>query len=186
EAALLASDADETAEGRSIITMVQDKYNVRRQATPGDARFIPFSAVTRLSGVDIGQRKLRKGAVDSVMEFARQAGGETVPEPQAFRAAVDKIARSGGTPLGLVENDRILGVIHLKDVVKPDVYGRARAPRNARNGECLMRQPQQSSPMSGAPSRGMSDPDSTSGSRVATACGRRRAPHSPRRPNSAD
>src|SRR6516225_8723664 len=57
EAALLASDADETAEGRSIITMVQEKYNVRRQPTPGDARFIPFSAVTRLSGVDIGQRK---------------------------------------------------------------------------------------------------------------------------------
>ena len=64
EAALLASDADETAEGRSIITMVQDKYNVRRQTAPGDARFIPFSAVTRLSGVDIGQRKLRKGAVE--------------------------------------------------------------------------------------------------------------------------
>ena len=61
EAALLASDADETAEGRSIITMVQDKYNVRRQPAPGDARFIAFSAMTRLSGVDIGQRKLRKG-----------------------------------------------------------------------------------------------------------------------------
>src|SRR5689334_723259 len=130
EAALLASDADETAEGRSIITMVQDKYNVRRQtATPGDARFIPFSAVTRLSGVDIGQRKLRKGAIDPVLEFARQAGGKNVAEPQAFRAAVDKIARSGGTPLGLVENDRILGVIHLKDVVKPDVKDRFAAMR---------------------------------------------------------
>src|SRR6476646_6294986 len=129
EAALLASDADETAEGRSIITMVQDKYNVRRQAAPGDARFIPLSAVTRLSGVDVGQRKLRKGAVDSVMEFARQAGGKNVAEPQAFRAAVDKIARSGGTPLGLVENDRILGVIHLKDVVKPDVKDRFAALR---------------------------------------------------------
>ena len=95
----------------------------------GDARFIPFSAVTRLSGVDIGQRKLRKGAVDSVLEFARQAGGKNVAEPQAFRAAVDKIARSGGTPLGLVENDRILGVIHLKDVVKPDVKDRFAAMR---------------------------------------------------------
>src|SRR6476646_488093 len=129
EAALLASDADETAEGRSIITMVQDKYNVRRQTAPGDARFIPFSAVTRLSGVDAGDRKLRKGAVDSVLEFARQQDGQNVTEPPAFRAAVDKIARSGGTPLGLVENGRLLGVIHLKDVVKPDVKERFAALR---------------------------------------------------------
>ena len=129
EAALLASDADETAEGRSIITMVQEKYNVGRQPVAAEARFIEFSAVTRLSGVDIGKRKLRKGAVDSVLEFARKQGGQNLAEPPAFRAAVDKIARSGGTPLGLVENDRILGVIHLKDVVKPDVRDRFAALR---------------------------------------------------------
>ena len=79
EAALLASDADETAEGRSIITMVQDKYNVRRQTAPGDARFIPFSAVTRLSGVDIGQRKLRKGAVESVWNLPARRAARTLP-----------------------------------------------------------------------------------------------------------
>ncbi|MFY9882194.1 MAG: potassium-transporting ATPase subunit KdpB, partial [Pseudolabrys sp.] len=129
EAALLASDADETAEGRSIITMVQEKYNVRREPASADARFIEFSATTRLSGVDIGKRKLRKGAVDSVLKFAREQGGQNIAEPPAFRAAVDKIARSGGTPLGLVEGDRILGVIHLKDVVKPDVRDRFAALR---------------------------------------------------------
>jgi K+-transporting ATPase ATPase B chain len=129
EAALLASDADETAEGRSIITLVQDKYNVRRQATAPDARFIAFSATTRLSGVDVGGRKLRKGAVDSILKFAREQAGQDVQEPQAFRAAVDKIARSGGTPLGLVDGGRILGVIHLKDVVKPDVKDRFAALR---------------------------------------------------------
>ena len=129
EAALLASDADETAEGRSIITLVQEKYHVRRQAAPADAKFIEFSATTRLSGVDTGKRKLRKGAVDSVLKFAREQAGQNVAEPPAFRAAVDKIARSGGTPLGLVEGDRILGVIHLKDVVKPDVRDRFNALR---------------------------------------------------------
>ncbi|MGB7259885.1 MAG: potassium-transporting ATPase subunit KdpB [Pseudolabrys sp.] len=129
EAALLASAADETAEGRSIIVLVQEKYNVRRQPTPKEARFIDFSATTRLSGVDIGDRKLRKGAIDSVLKFAREQAGQVIIEPPAFRAAVDKIARSGGTPLGLVENGRLLGVIHLKDVVKPDVKERFAALR---------------------------------------------------------
>jgi K+-transporting ATPase ATPase B chain len=123
EAALLASEADETAEGRSILTLVTDKYGVQRKPTPADARFIEFSALTRLSGVDIGNRRLRKGAIDSVLRFAfEQDGGK---EPQAaFRAAVDKIARTGGTPLALADGGRILGVIHLKDVVKPGVKER--------------------------------------------------------------
>jgi len=129
EVALLASDADETAEGRSIITLMQEKYNVKRQVAQVGAKFIPFSAMTRLSGVDIGDRKLRKGAIDSVLKFAREQAGRDVTEPPNFRAAVDKIARSGGTPLGLVEGSRILGVIHLKDVVKPDVKDRFAALR---------------------------------------------------------
>ena len=129
EAALLASDADETAEGRSIIVLAQEKYTVRRQVLPADARFIEFSAMTRLSGVDIGTRQVRKGAIDSVLKFAREQSGGDIAEPPAFRAAVDKIARAGGTPLGLVEGGRILGVIHLKDVVKPDVKERFAALR---------------------------------------------------------
>lgn len=127
--ALLASDADETAEGRSIITLVQDKYRIAHEPVAGDAVFIPFSAVTRLSGVDMGGRKLRKGAIDSILKFARDQAGQDIPEPPAFRAAVDRIARAGGTPLGLADGSRIVGVIHLKDVVKPDVKDRFAALR---------------------------------------------------------
>src|SRR4029077_10882368 len=78
---------------------------------------------TRLSGIDLGGRQLRKGAVDAVLKFARRKSAN-VTEPLAFTAAVDQIARSGGTPLGLVDGERILGVIHLKDVVKPDIKDR--------------------------------------------------------------
>ena len=124
EAALLASAADETAEGRSIVTLAQEKYNIARQPTTADTCFIEFSATTRLSGADIGPRQLRKGAIDSVLKFARGQTGASTTEPQGFRAAVDRIARSGGTPLALAEGGRILGVIRLKDVVKPDVKDR--------------------------------------------------------------
>jgi K+-transporting ATPase ATPase B chain len=127
--ALLASDADETAEGRSIITLVQDKYRIAHEPVAGDAVFTPFSAVTRLSGVDMGGRKLRKGAIDSILKFARDQAGQDIPEPPAFRAAVDRISRAGGTPLGLADGSRIVGVIHLKDVVKPDVKDRFAALR---------------------------------------------------------
>ena len=125
EAALLASLADETAEGRSIVQLTQEKYRVTApESKPADARFIEFSAMTRLSGVDIGARKLRKGAIDAVLKFAREAAGRDVVEPPAFSAAVQQIAQSGGTPLGLVEGGRLLGVIHLKDVVKADIKER--------------------------------------------------------------
>jgi potassium-transporting ATPase ATP-binding subunit len=123
EAALLASEADETAEGRSILTLVTEKYGVQRKPASADARFIVFSALTRLSGVDIGSRRLRKGAIDSVLRFALEQDGGKVPQA-AFRAAVDKIARTGGTPLALADGGRLLGVIHLKDVVKPGVKDR--------------------------------------------------------------
>lgn len=129
EAALLASDADETAEGRSIIAMAAEKYGVQRTEALQGSSFIPFSAVTRLSGVNVGGRRLRKGAIDSILKFVRDQAGGDLAEPAAFRAAVDKIARSGGTPLGLADGGRILGVIHLKDVVKPDVKDRFAALR---------------------------------------------------------
>jgi K+-transporting ATPase ATPase B chain len=129
EVALLASIADETAEGRSIVTLAESKYDIYRKPATNDHKFIEFSATTRLSGVDMNGRKLRKGAVDSVLKFAADEAGKLVTESSGFRATVDKIARSGGTPLGLVENDRLLGVIHLKDVVKPDVRERFAALR---------------------------------------------------------
>ncbi len=129
EAAVLASSADETAEGRSIVVLAHEKYGIARKAAAKDAKFIEFSATTRLSGVDTEGRKLRKGAIDAVVKFAGEQAGRNVPEPPVFRAAVDRIARSGGTPLGIVENDRLLGVIHLKDVVKPDIKERFAAMR---------------------------------------------------------
>jgi K+-transporting ATPase ATPase B chain len=129
EAALLASLADETAEGRSIVTLMQEKYRVPASPSAPDARFIEFSATTRLSGVDLGNRRLRKGAVDAVVRFAREQAGRDVPEPAEFRAAVDRIARTGGTPLGLADGGRLLGVIHLKDVVKAGIKERFAAMR---------------------------------------------------------
>ncbi|MGX7743077.1 potassium-transporting ATPase subunit KdpB [Rhodopseudomonas parapalustris] len=129
EAALLASQADETAEGRSIVALAREKFGLSIDAAPSDATFIPFSATTRLSGIDAGGRRLRKGAVDSVLKFVRDESRADVAEPPAFRAAVDRIARAGGTPLGLAEAGRLLGVIHLKDVVKPDVKERFAALR---------------------------------------------------------
>ena len=124
EAAMLASLADETAEGRSIVTLMQEKYRVAAMQKAPDTQLIEFSATTRLSGVNHKGRKLRKGAVDAVLKFAREDAGREVPEPAGFRAAVDRIARSGGTPLGLCDGGRILGVIHLKDVVKGDIKER--------------------------------------------------------------
>ncbi|MCB4768233.1 potassium-transporting ATPase subunit KdpB [Ancylobacter sp. Lp-2] len=120
EAALLASLADETPEGRSIVALATGEYRVPGPTAQPDA-VIPFAAETRLSGVDLGTRKLRKGAVDAVLRFA---GVEEARAPEAFRAAVDRIARSGGTPLAVAEGDRLLGVVHLKDVVKPGIKER--------------------------------------------------------------
>ncbi len=126
-AALLASEADETAEGRSIVVLVKRKFGVINP--PSDqARPIPFSAMTRLSGVDLEGRKLRKGAVESILKFVRSEGNNDA-EPSAFRVAVERISRSGGTPLALADGGRLLGVIHLKDVVKPDVKERFAALR---------------------------------------------------------
>jgi K+-transporting ATPase ATPase B chain len=123
EAALLASLADETAEGRSIVVLAADKYGL--SAPPAEnAKFIPFSATTRLSGVEIGGRSLRKGSIDAILKFAGEASGRPVDQPAQYRAQVERIARAGGTPLGLVEGSRLLGVIHLKDVVKPEIKQR--------------------------------------------------------------
>jgi potassium-transporting ATPase ATP-binding subunit len=124
EAALLASLADETAEGRSIVTLAQEKYGMQvSEQSPTDARFIEFSATTRISGVDLGGKSLRKGAVDAILRFIRDSSGQGVAD-QGFATTVDRIARSGGTPLGLADGNRLLGVIHLKDVVKPDIKER--------------------------------------------------------------
>ena len=120
EAALLSSLADETPEGRSIVALAQIRYHVEAMAEAG-ATVVAFSAQTRMSGVDLTGRALRKGAVDAVLHWA---GLSRDMAPADFTQAVERIARSGGTPLAVAENRRLLGVIHLKDVVKPDIRAR--------------------------------------------------------------
>jgi len=116
DAAQLSSLADETPEGRSIVVLAKDKYQLRgREVSEHEAKFIEFSAQTRMSGVDLDHRSIRKGATDSVIEFVKEHGGSI---PARLREVTDHIARSGGTPLVVADGPRVLGVIHLKDVVK--------------------------------------------------------------------
>ena len=125
EAALLASLSDETPEGRSIVALATGDFGIAQPQVTPDA-VIAFSAETRLSGVDMGERRLRKGAVDAVLAFA---GLTAATAPAEFSRAVDRIARSGGTPLAVTDGKRLLGVIHLKDVVKPGIKERFAALR---------------------------------------------------------
>jgi potassium-transporting ATPase ATP-binding subunit len=116
DAAQLSSLADETPEGRSIVVLAKQKYNLRgREVAEHEAHFIPFSAFTRMSGVDIDHRRLRKGATDAVAQFTRDEGGVV---PGALLELSDRISRSGGTPLAVADGSRVLGVVHLKDIVK--------------------------------------------------------------------
>jgi K+-transporting ATPase ATPase B chain len=116
DAAQLASLADETPEGRSVVALAKSKYGLRGREVAGhEAHFIPFSAYTRMSGVDIDGRRLRKGAGDSIAQFVREHGGQVSAE---MTETVERISRQGGTPLAVADGRRALGVIHLKDVVK--------------------------------------------------------------------
>jgi K+-transporting ATPase ATPase B chain len=122
DAAQLSSLADETPEGRSIVILAKEKYGLRGRHIPeGEADFIPFSAYTRMSGVDFKKRHLRKGATDAICHFVRENGGLVDGEVQAMS---DRIARIGGTPLAVADGSRLLGVIHLKDIVKGGVKER--------------------------------------------------------------
>jgi K+-transporting ATPase ATPase B chain len=124
-ASLLASLGDETPEGRSIVALAHSDFGLQEQDMLG-AVLVPFAAQTRISGLDIGGRSIRKGAVDSILRFAGIAADRT---PAEFRQAVDRVARSGGTPLAVADGARLLGVIHLKDVIKPNIRDRFAALR---------------------------------------------------------
>ncbi|HSU31952.1 MAG TPA: potassium-transporting ATPase subunit KdpB [Bryobacteraceae bacterium] len=116
DAAQLSSLADETPEGRSVVVLAKEKYGLRgREVAEHEAHFIPFSAYTRMSGVDIDGRMLRKGASGTIANFIKELGG-TLPE--TYDATADRISRSGGTPLAVADGSRVLGVIYLKDIVK--------------------------------------------------------------------
>ena len=132
DAAQLASLADETSEGRSIVVLAKEKFNLRgRDLGPPHATFVPFTAQTRMSGVDLSEivggvpspriRSIRKGAAASVKSWVESQGGTY---PAAVTDAVDAISRSGGTPLVVADGREVLGVIHLKDVVKGGIKER--------------------------------------------------------------
>jgi K+-transporting ATPase ATPase B chain len=116
EVAQFASLADETPEGRSIVVLAKEKYGLReRQLGETGAEFVPFTATTRMSGVDYNGTQLRKGAADAIKVFVAEQGGKT---PSEVDLAVQRIAEQGGTPLVVAKDNFALGVIHLKDIVK--------------------------------------------------------------------
>ena len=147
DAAQLASLSDETPEGRSIVVLAKEKYNIRgRDMTPLNAQFIAFSAQTRISGVDYEGSSIRKGAVDAVLDYVRAKAGIPAPTSRdgAVAAAVqaigsdqaqqlltiaERVANSGATPLAVAKDGRLLGVIHLKDIVKGGIKERFAALR---------------------------------------------------------
>jgi K+-transporting ATPase ATPase B chain len=122
DAAQLASLADETPEGRSIVVLAKQKYAIRERDVRGmGATFVPFTAQTRMSGVDLNGRQVRKGAADAIEAHVRGAGGQL---PTDVRASVDQVAKQGATPLVVADGPRILGVIQLKDIVKGGIRER--------------------------------------------------------------
>jgi K+-transporting ATPase ATPase B chain len=153
DAAQLASLSDETPEGRSIVVLVKEKYGLRgREMTPLNAQFVPFTAQTRMSGVDIDGMAIRKGAVDAVLAYvgagtttaperlSASGGGTatmTLPGATVSRAArevtqiADRIAQQGGTPLAVAKGEKLLGVVHLKDIVKGGIRERFAELRRA-------------------------------------------------------
>ncbi|PWB83632.1 MAG: K(+)-transporting ATPase subunit B, partial [Methylocystaceae bacterium] len=152
EAVLLASLADETPEGRSIVALAKSRYGLAAPDLGADARVVPFTAHTRVSGVDLPGLSLRKGAVDAILAQTSPVAGrvERGARPDVagavgailertglskayasedFTRAVERISRAGGTPLAVSENGRLLGVVHLKDIIKPDIKARFAALR---------------------------------------------------------
>ncbi|HTW33564.1 MAG TPA: potassium-transporting ATPase subunit KdpB [Rhizomicrobium sp.] len=125
DAAQMASLSDETPEGRSIVVLAKEKYGMRgREMAPIHAQFIPFSAQTRISGVDLEGSSIRKGAVDAVLAWAGQS-----PQSSELTALAERIAKTGGTPLAVARDRKLLGVIHLKDIVKGGIRERFSALR---------------------------------------------------------
>ncbi len=126
DAAQLSSLSDETPEGRSVVVLAKEKYGIRaREMAPLNAKFIPFTAQTRMSGIDVEGSAIRKGAVDAVIAYVREVGGNpNLAFPRELEQAVERIAKAGGTPLAVAKDGRMLGVIYLKDIVKGGIKER--------------------------------------------------------------
>ena len=118
DVAQLASLADETPEGRSIVVLAKERFNIRERELEGEHAFVPFTAQTRMSGLDVGARQIRKGATESIKRWVSEQGG-TVPTD--LDEIVERISRAGSTPLVVADGPDILGVIELKDVVKQGI-----------------------------------------------------------------
>ncbi len=121
DAAQLASLADETPEGRSIVVLAKERFGIRERELTGEHTFVPFSATTRMSGLDVDGRQVRKGASEAVKRWVVEQGGTT---PAGLDEIVDRIARAGSTPLTVADGPEVLGVIELKDVVKEGIAER--------------------------------------------------------------
>ncbi|HEX3947583.1 MAG TPA: potassium-transporting ATPase subunit KdpB, partial [Acidimicrobiales bacterium] len=121
DAAQLASLADETPEGRSIVVLAKERFGIRERELTGDHTFVAFSATTRMSGLDLDGRQIRKGAAEAVKTWATRQGATP---PAGLDEIVDRIARAGSTPLTVADGPAILGVIELKDVVKEGIAER--------------------------------------------------------------
>ncbi|HLI11605.1 MAG TPA: potassium-transporting ATPase subunit KdpB [Alphaproteobacteria bacterium] len=126
DAAQLASFSDETPEGRSIVVLVKERYGLRgREMAPLNARFVKFTAQTRMSGIDLEGASIRKGAVEAIVEHVRQVTrNPRMPVPTELAQISERISRAGGTPLAVAKDGRVLGVIHLKDIVKGGIHER--------------------------------------------------------------
>jgi len=126
DAAQMASLADETPEGRSIVVLAKEKYGIRgREVAEIGAKFVPFTAQSRMSGVEIGRSWIRKGAVDAILKFVNQgtapASADTARE---LNSIAESIAKAGGTPLAVAKDGKLLGIVHLKDIVKGGIRER--------------------------------------------------------------
>jgi K+-transporting ATPase ATPase B chain len=125
DAAQLSSLSDETPEGRSIVVLAKEKYGIRgREMAPLNAQFVPFTAQTRMSGVDIEGHSIRKGAIDAILAYSAASPDGTKQPPAQMQQLVERIAKSGGTPLAVAKDGKLLGVIHLKDIVKGGIRER--------------------------------------------------------------
>jgi len=125
DAAQLASLSDETPEGRSIVAFARDKYGIRdRDTAPSGATFIPFTAQTRISGIDVGGSSVRKGAVDAILKYVAARPADTDAISRDLTEKADRIAKLGGTPLAVSKDGRLLGIIYLKDIVKGGIRER--------------------------------------------------------------
>jgi K+-transporting ATPase ATPase B chain len=118
DAAQLASLADETPEGRSVVVLAKERFDIRERQLDGDRHFVPFTATTRMSGLDLGDRRIRKGAAESVKRWVQETGGSVPPDLDPI---VETVSRAGSTPLAVADGGRLLGVIELKDVVKAGI-----------------------------------------------------------------